>query len=119
VPHDDIIVVANINQGGAPQLQRIVKINNTDNDSNTNNNTYNSSNGNNNSSKEMMTMIVLEITMRALKPSLSTPTKAIKKMTKQHENRNNNATGVCRSKHKNKGKTDRFLDYSLFGVCVC
>jgi hypothetical protein len=67
-PHNDIIAVANINQGGAPQLQPIVKINNTDKDSNNNND----------------------------------------------KNKNNTTTGVHRSKCNNKGKTERFSDYGLF-----
>jgi hypothetical protein len=47
---NDIISVANINQGGAPQLQPIIVINNINNSSNTNNNTNDSSNDDGNSS---------------------------------------------------------------------
>jgi hypothetical protein len=46
---NDIIAVANMNQGGAPQLQPIIEINNTNSDANTSNNDDNSSNNEENS----------------------------------------------------------------------
>jgi hypothetical protein len=49
---NDIIAVANINQGGAPQLQLIVKINNTDNNANTNNDANNCNDDNDSSNDD-------------------------------------------------------------------
>ncbi len=45
---NDIIAVANMNQGGAPQLQPIVEINNTNNYADNSNNDDDSSNNDNN-----------------------------------------------------------------------
>jgi hypothetical protein len=63
----------------------------------------------------MTTTIVFEMTVRAPRHPLSTPTKAIKTGTKTTtKTKNNDNTGVHRSNHKSKGKRVGFSDYDQF-----
>ncbi len=111
--NDDIIAVADINQGGAPQIQPIVKINNTGNDSNTNSNANNSSNDNVNSSSNDDDDSTGDDD-ESIETFIINSNQGDQNNDKNNnKNKNNETTGVHRSKRKNKGKTDRFFDCSV------
>jgi hypothetical protein len=104
--NDDIIAVANITQGGAPQLQPVVKINNPGNNANNGNNDDDSSNDANDSIGD---------DNESIKTSFINSDKGNQNNNKKNDgNKNNETTGLRRSKRKDKGRTDRFSDYSLF-----